>query len=518
MANERLENIFSNEGKDNILRRMAEKLKISDISDVSEKTDGKYSIVKIIFTILLTLLFIVAIGYFLIFSTIQDFTLSATSNFYWIHGWTAGVISFLIAIAFTKYIYATISRFIFWKPKAKDFVIVTICISLSLASAFSNRHKFFAKDAPKLEACPALMPGETQALKTLGQGKDEGIVCFALTEKEAALALAIDKSKRPVEIKVKNLNELEALETFSNGAAAIYIGYAEAGSKPRIYDGPGFNPRKLGILHAITEEEFVAYKADFKAEVVKRKEENKLRLENEEKEKESQKKKTEAEEKLKAEKEKRENEIIDAENKRKVDADVARGIFRQKFVDENTKKILLSSLNIKTYIVPDNYEVIQKTNGVTQKGNTIEVRTCFICKDDYIIIRPDNHYPVPYPPESSSSKGKNNKSEEKLISDKKVDEKPTHAINIEMLGRDPSKETFVFNGGGKMEGNKVSSAGPIRITSTACLQVFISVDDLPPYQVCDGRSWTIQSGQVWKIVNSENYSIYSKNTRVNNFN
>lgn len=518
MANEKLESIFSNNGKDNILRRMADKLKISDISDVSEKTDGKYSVVKIILTVILTLLFIVTIGYFLIFNTIQDFTLSATSNFYWIHGWTAGVISFLIAVAFTKYIYATISRFIFWKPKAKDFAIVALCISLSLASAFSNRHKFFAKDAPKLEACPALIPGESQTLKTLGQGKDEGIICFPLTEKEAALALAIDKSKKPVEIKVKNLNELEALEAFSNGAAAIYIGYAEKGSKPRIYDGPGFNPRKLGILHAITEEEFITYKADYKAEFAKRKEEKRLKLESEEKEKEAQQKKTEAEEKIKAEKEKKENERTDAENKRKDEADVARGIFRQKFVDENTKKILLSSLNIKTYIVPDNYEVIQKTNGVTQKGNTIEVRTCFICKDDYIIIRPDNHYPIPYPPDSYFSKGQNNKLEEKLIPEKQPTGKPVHGINIEMLDRDPPKETFVFNGGGKLEGNKVSNIGPIRITSTACLKVFISVDDLPPYQVCDGRSWTVQSGQIWKIVNNENYSIYSKNIKVSSFN
>lgn len=529
--NKNLKYIFSNEGKDDILRRMAEKLKVPYVTDLSEKTSEKFGIIKIIISIIITLLFMIMLGYVVIFNNIQNFTTSATSGFHWMYGLGAGVVSFLIAIAFTRYIYVSIFKFVFWKPSTKDFVIISLCVLLTILSAYTNRNKFFAKDAGLKEICPALIVGDMPTIKNLNQGVEEGLNCIPLTKKEAALALSIDRLKTPNEIKFKNFAELDALEPFINGAVAIYIGEAKE-SRNKIYDGPGFNPRKLGILRPITEDELIAYKKIEREERNKLIEERNLKKEKLEKEANLQKQKTEAEEKIKAESDKKENERIDAENRKKAEVDIARGIFRQKFVDDNTKKILLSSLNIKSYTVPDNYEVIQKTGGVTQKGNIIEVRNCFICKDDFIIIRPNNHHPIPYPSDSNLYKDVSKKSKTLQEAPSKQDDtkplpwtKPdsnqsnsANAFNIEFLGRDPSKETFTFSSGSKLEGNKVSSAGPIRIVSVSCLKIFISVDDLPAQQVCDGRTWTVQSGQVWKIVNSENYSIYSKNVKVSSFN
>jgi hypothetical protein len=92
---------------------------------------------------------------------------------------------------------------------------------------------------------------------------------------------------------------------------------------------------------------------------------------------------------------------------------------------------------------------------------------------------------------------------------------PTH-LKIEFLERKPPKENFYFSSGSKIEGNKVSEGGPIRIVSQGCVPFYISVDDGPQKKICDENEWRVTPGQVWKI-RGESGEIKSQNIRVELF-
>ncbi len=206
------------------------------------------------------ILLLIILGYFVVFNNVQKVVESAASNFHWMYGWGSGVVAFVIAALIARPIYVSLGRAFIWKLRTRDYVIFGICIILVIGSSYFDRNKFFAKGAGLKELCPALLRGEKPSIKMLGQGSDEGLRCIPLSKEEAALALSIDKSIFAKEITPKSLMELDALVPYDRGAIAIYIGYAK-GANPKIYDGPDFNPRALGVLKPITEDELIAYKS-----------------------------------------------------------------------------------------------------------------------------------------------------------------------------------------------------------------------------------------------------------------
>lgn len=238
----------------------------SDGNHKAQKKKTPWWIVALQVTGLIILLII--LGYFVIFDNVQKIVESAANNFHWMYGWGSGVVAFVVAALIARPIYVSLGRAFVWKLRTRDYVIFSICIVSIIASSYFDRNKFFAKGAPQKELCPALMVGDMPTVKGLGFGADEGINCIALTRKEAALAVAMDRSKIPKELQPRSLFELDALEPFSNtGAIAIYIGEAK-GVDLKIYDGPGFNPRRLGILLPITEDQLIAYKATQRVKIL----------------------------------------------------------------------------------------------------------------------------------------------------------------------------------------------------------------------------------------------------------
>lgn len=206
------------------------------------------------------ILLLMILGYFVVFDNVQKVVESTTSNFHWMYGWGSGLLSFVIAALIARPIYLSIGRAFTWKLRTRDYVIFSICIVSIIGSSYSDRNKFFSKGAGSKELCPALLRGEKPSIKILGQGSDQGEKCIPLSKEEASLALSIDKSIFAKEITPASLMELEALVPYDRGAVAIYIGYAKSGD-PKIYDGPDFNPRALGVLKPISEDELIAYKA-----------------------------------------------------------------------------------------------------------------------------------------------------------------------------------------------------------------------------------------------------------------
>jgi hypothetical protein len=227
-----------------------------------------------------TIILLFLIGYYIVFTNVETFVSSLGSNYHWMLGWGSGIISFVIAAMVSKPIYFSLGRAFLWRLNQRDVLILVTCIALVFTSSYLNRNKFFEKGVPEKEICAALLPGDMPTVKGLGLGAEEGLTCIGLTRKEASLALAIDRSKIPKEINPKSLFDLEALEPFSStGAIAIYVGDAK-GSDLKIYDGPGFNPRRLGILLPITEDQLIAYKAAQRVRLLG--EENAKRVQREE--------------------------------------------------------------------------------------------------------------------------------------------------------------------------------------------------------------------------------------------
>ncbi len=226
-----------------------------------------------------TTAFLILIGYYVVFTNVETFVSSVSNKYHWMLGWGSGIISFIIAAAAARPIYFSLSRALIWKLSQRDLMILGTCVVLVAGSSYLNRNRFFAKGAQEKEICAALLPGDMPTVKGLGLGAEEGLTCLSLSRKEASLALAIDRSKIPKELQPRSLFELDALEPFSNtGAIAIYIGEGK-GSDPKIYDGPGFNPRKLGILLPVTEDQLIAYKATQRVKILG--EMNALRLQKE---------------------------------------------------------------------------------------------------------------------------------------------------------------------------------------------------------------------------------------------
>ncbi len=268
---------------DKFMSRTQKTLEIGKASFGEKHTEKRKWWVICIY-ILLTILVLLVIEYYVIFATVQNFVSSMAGSYHWMLGWGSGLFSFIVAAILAKPIYVALGRAFTWKLRYIDYFILGSCLTLIAGSGYLNRNVFFAKGVPPKEICAALLPGDAPTVKGLGLGANEGLTCLQLTPKEAALAVAIDRSKPfPKEIIPNTMSELELLELYKGGAVAIYIGKEKLSEEKiavKIYDGPGFNPRRLGILMPITEDELISYKAAQRAIILQR--ENVVRLQKEE--------------------------------------------------------------------------------------------------------------------------------------------------------------------------------------------------------------------------------------------
>lgn len=492
---------------------------------------------------------LIILGYFVIFDNVQKVVESTASNFHWMYGWGSGVLAFIIAALIARPIYTSIGRAFIWKLNARDYIIFGICILSVIVSSYFNRNKFFAKGAGSKELCPALLAQGLPTIKNLGSGADEGITCMPLTKKEASLALAIDGSKIPKEIITNSILELDALMPFNpNGSVAIYIGETW-NSSHKLYDGPGFNPNKLGILSPITNEEFMLYK-------IKQKEKFK---------------------------------DVGAE---KVNEDIKKLSFLKtnlsNLVSEirmiesekngfNPSRTAVPSGGIE---IPDNMDVYETgprvITGLHKKSNKpiaivtsehAKVWEVFISASPSWIVLIDRNQKERFSKLSTLYLEKSKLSDEINLLERSLPEKPkdytpilTNEIKtnpemkiriekmeeerrknmaivndpnlieiekglvakktsdlkvtfrIEFLNRDPSKSEFVFLANVNGESNRVKDTA-IRIVSEGCPKSYISVDEGPEIQICNGHIWDINPGQVWRVRNDFS-AIKSRNVRV----
>lgn len=209
--------------------------------------------IKKLTLVLAVVLLLYLFSYGVVYSEVHSFVLDRAASFYWINRKTVWILATVVSAVISTPILFALGRSFFDANKPRDYALFAIVGAATLAGQFFDREKFFAKDRDPTFICAAAHPDDSPTLEHFGEGEAKGRRCIRITPENVGVARSLQTLRAPKQIRVSTREELEGVQWFRGGVAAVYHGSVrERSGLPKLFDGPGFDPDSLEFLRAVT--------------------------------------------------------------------------------------------------------------------------------------------------------------------------------------------------------------------------------------------------------------------------